>query len=271
MVDQDHNSFSVNKQCKLFKIHRSGLYYKPSKISDEDDKIMKAIDILHVKDPTTGTRRMKVLLQKQGFKIGRHRVRTLMQKMRIRVIYCQPRTTVIDKAKYKYPYLLRGLNVTRKNQVWAIDITYIPMRKGFMYMVAIIDLYSRYIVNWSISNTMDANWVVETVKEAVSIHGMPEIINSDQGSQFTSDEYVNYIKSLKFTKISMDGKGRALDNIFIERFWRTLKYDKINIVIPIDGVELYKTCQDFIEYYNNERLHSSINYCCPKDYYKIAA
>ena len=173
--------------------------------------------------------------------------------------------------KYKYPYLLRGVKAELPNQVWALDITYIPMSKGFMYMVAIIDLYSRYIVNWSISNTMEAKWVVATIKEAVRKYGKPDIINSDQGSRFTSDDYIEYIKSLEHTKISMDGKGRALDNVFIERFWRTIKYEKINIIVPSDGIELFKTCQEFIEYYNSERPHESIEYQSPLQYYRSVA
>jgi putative transposase len=271
MIDKESKELSIVKQCEALKIHRSGFYYEPEVLNDYDDRIMHAIDELHSKDPTLGTRRMKVMLQNRGFKIGRQHVRTLMRKMRIRVIYCQPRTTIIDPAKYKYPYLLRGIKASKPNEIWAIDITYIPMERGFMYMVAIIDLYSRFIVNWSISNTMDSKWVVSAVKEAITKHGKPDIINSDQGSQFTSDEYILYIKSLEHTKISMDGKGRALDNIFIERFWRTIKYDKINIVVPKDGLELYKTCQEFIIYYNNERPHESIDYKPPIKYYKNAA
>lgn len=271
MVNSKSEDISINKQCKTLGIHRSGLYYKPKEVNEEDDKIMHIIDELHLKDPTLGTRRMKVELQNRGFKIGRHRVRSLMRKMRIRVIYCQPKTTKIDPTKYKYPYLLNGLKVSKPNQVWAIDITYIPMAKGFMYMVAIIDLYSRFIINWSISNTMEAKWVIETVKEGVNQHGKPDIINSDQGSQFTSDEYINYIKSLEHTKISMDGRGRALDNVFIERFWRTIKYDKINIVVPENGLGLYEACNEFITYYNHERLHSSIDYKPPVKLYKNAA
>lgn len=271
MVELTSKKLSISRQCDVLQIHRSGLYYKEQGVNEKDLMIMKEIDNLHFKDPTLGTRRMRVMLQRQGVKIGRRHVRTLMQKMRLKVIYCQPRTTISDPTKYKYPYLLRSMKVTRANQVWAIDITYIPMQKGFMYMTAIIDIYSRYIVNWSISNTMEADWVTEVVKEAVRTHGVPEIINSDQGSQFTSDEYINYIKSLELTKISMDGRGRALDNIFIERFWRTIKYDKINIEVPSDGLELYRISKEFIEYYNNERPHESLDYMSPTNYYKNVA
>lgn len=232
---------------------------------------MLEIDKLHTKDTSMGTRRLYRQLQEKGFVIGRAHVRTLMKIMRIRAIYCRPRTTIMDPTKYKYPYLLSNFKIDFPNQVWAIDITYIPMNKGHMYMVGIIDIYSRYLINWSISNTMDAKWVVETVKEAVEKYGKPDIINSDQGSQFTSDEYINYIKSLEHTQISMDGKGRALDNIFIERFWRTIKYEKIHLNPPMDGVDLYNICNDFINYYNYERIHSSLNYKTPNSIYENVA
>ena len=204
MVEKQYKTLSINEQCKILNLHRSGIYYKHQELNEKDDQLMHRIDQLHMMDPTLGTRRMKVFLNSEGFKVGRQHLRTLMQKMRIRVIYCQPRTTIIEAAKYKYPYLLRGIKANRTNHIWAIDITYIPMAKGFMFMVAIIDLYSRFIVDWSISNTMDAKWVVETVSNAVKKFGMPEIINSDQGSQFTSDEYVNYIKS--FADIAFSAK-----------------------------------------------------------------
>lgn len=271
MVDLNTLGVSINQQCKWLNIQRSGIYYKKKQVSEKDLNIMLNIDKLHIKDSSMGTRRISQNLQRMGFNIGRIHVRTLMRKMRIRAIYCHPRTTVIDSTKYKYPYLLSNLNINHPNHVWALDISYIPMKKGHMYMVAIIDLYSRYLINWSISNTMDAKWVVETVKEAVERYGKPDIINSDQGSQFTCDEYVSYIKGLNHTQISMDGKGRALDNIFIERFWRTIKYEKIYLNPPIDGVDLYKTCEDFIHYYNYERIHSSLNYNTPESVFKKIA
>jgi putative transposase len=154
-------------------------------------------------------------LKKKGYKAGRYHVRTLMQIMRLKTVYCKPRTTIIDPAKYKYPYLLRNLDINRSNQVWAMDITYVPMPKGFMYLLAIMDVYSRCIVGWSLSNTMEAEWVVDTLQRTVSTNGKPEIINTDQGSQFTSDEYIDFVKSLETIKISMDGKGRATDNVFM--------------------------------------------------------
>jgi putative transposase len=271
MVNKEIPDISIKQQCRILHIHRSGLYYKPVEMSSKDLEMMLNIDKFHLLDPTLGTRRMMVMLNNEGYSVGRAHIRTLMKKMRIKVMYRRPRTTISDPTKYKYPYLLGNLDVVRANQVWAIDITYIPMKKGFMYLCAIIDLYSRYIVNWSISNSMDAEWVVRVVREAVETHGKPDIINSDQGSQFTSDEYVEYVKSLGSVQISMDGKGRFLDNVYIERFWRTIKYDKIYIYPPSDGLELFKTCQEFVNYYNNTRPHESLDYKQPVVFFKRAS
>lgn len=217
------------------------------------------------------TRRYSAEVTKRGYHLGRQHAKTLMQIMGIAAIYPKPRTTVIDKAKYKYPYLLRGISINAPNVAWGIDISYIPMRYGFMYLTAIIDIYSKFIVGWSVSNTMDATWVVDTLKQAIKQHGAPSYINSDQGSQFTSDEYIEYIKSLKKTEISMDGKGRATDNAHIERFFRTIKYDKLCLNPSNDGAHLYQQCSEFIEYYNQRRGHSSHKYETPNDVYQQVA
>lgn len=271
MIEPDHGPGSICHQCELLGIARSTLYYTPSKRKDKDLQIMEELDRLYIEDPTRGTRRMARELGKKGYRTGRCHVRTLMQVMRLKTVYCRPRTTVMDPAKYKYPYLLRNLDIKHPNQVWSLDITYVPMHRGFMYLVAIMDIYSRYIVGWSLSNTMEAEWVVNTLKEAISIHGKPEIINSDQGSQFTSDEYVDYVKSLDTVKISMDGKGRATDNAFIERFFRTIKYDKIYLEHPTTGKELLEMCTQFINYYNEKRDHSSVGNVPPMEVYRRAA
>lgn len=271
MIDRDQGSLSICHQCELLSIARSTLYYTPSARDDKDLMLMKELDSLYLEDPTRGTRRMAKELCKLGHKVGRHHVRTLMRIMRIKTVYCRPRTTLIDPTRYKYPYLLRNLEINRPNQVWAIDITYVPMQRGYMYLVAIIDVYSRLIVGRSLSNTMEAGWVVNTLKTAISKYGKPEIINSDQGSQFTSDEYVNYVKSLETVKISMDGKGRAIDNVFIERFFRTIKYEGIYLVYPETGKELHQVCEQFINYYNEKRDHSSIGDVPPVEAYRRAA
>ena len=267
----ESNQMSISKQCELLSISRSSLYYKPCATNTMDITIMRIMDEMYLEDPTRGTRRyMDDLALKEIF-IGRDKIRTLMRIMSIAAIYPKPRTTVIDPAKYKYPYLLRGLKIKRANQVWQIDISYIPMASGFMYLCAIIDVYSRFIVGWSISNSMDADWVVSTLKEAVRVNGKPKIINSDQGSQFTSDEYIGFVKSFKSIKISMDGKGRATDNVYIERFFRTIKYDKIYLEPPVDGLHLHKMCEQFIHFYNCKRSHSSIGKVPPIVAYRSAA
>lgn len=271
MVSNEDDQFSMTQQCKMLRIHRSGVYYKPAEASQRDLEIMRAMDALYLEDPTRGTRRYRDDLRQLGHIVGRDKMRSLMRVMGIEAIYCRPRTTVLDPTKYKYPYLLRGIDIVRPNQAWGIDISYIPMRRGFMYLCAIIDIYSRYTVGWSISNTMEARWVVETVEQAVERHGKPEIINSDQGAQFTSEEYVNYIKGLESTKISMDGKGRATDNAHIERFFRTIKYDKLYRFVPEDGRHLYQLCKQFINFYNCKRSHSSIGRVPPLHKYQVAA
>lgn len=262
---------SKTRQCELLNMGRSSLYYEPVKTSALNLSIMRIMDEMYLEDPTRGTRRYQADLALKGIEIGRDKARTFMQVMGIAAIYPKPRTTVIDATKYKYPYLLRGLKIKGPNQVWKIDISYIPMAIGFMYLCAIIDVYSRFIVGWSISNGMNADWVVSTIDDAIKTNGKPQIINSDQGSQFTSEEYTGFIKGLKRIKISMDGKGRATDNSHIERFFRTIKYDKIYLEPPVDGKHLYSICEQFINFYNYKRSHSSIGNVPPIKAYKHAA
>ena len=274
LVDPGLSKLSIVRQCEVLDIHRSGFYYQPRPMREEDLRIMRLMDELHMEDPCRGTRRLVDELLEKGVQIGRDKVRRLMQAMRIKAVYCVPRTTVADKSKYKFPYLLRDLKITRSNQVWALDITYLPIRGGFMYMVAVIDLYSRYILNWSISNSMEAEWVVGMLKEAIALHGKPQIINSDQGSQFTSEEYTALFREggvAEGVKISMDGKGRAIDNVFIERFWRTLKHDHLYLNPPAEGGELYTTCKHFVHFYNEKRKHSKIGKVTPAMRYRMAA
>ncbi len=271
LIDKKDQQLPVCRQCDLLGINRSTLYYTPARASDRDLTLMRLMDEFYLEDPSRGTRRMSKALRNSGYRAGRCKVRSLMQHMRMKTIYAKPRTTVIDPARYKYPYLLRNLKITRSNQVWALDITYIPMPRGYMYMVAIMDLHSRYIVGWSLSNTMESRWVVKTLDEAVRRHGKPGIINSDQGSQFTSDEYIKYVESLETVKISMDGKGRATDNAFIERFFRTIKYDKLYLEVPETVKELHRCCEHFIHYYNQRREHSELDYRPPVTRYMAAA
>lgn len=197
MIDTSCEGLTIEEQCNLIELPRSTYYYSNTGVSSRDLELMRKMDEMYLEDPTRGTRRYSAELSAEGYQIGRDHTRTLMRLMGIAAIYPKPRTTVIDKAKYKYPYLLRNLPIVRNNQVWEIDISYLPMRYGFMYLVAIIDVHSRFIVGWDISNTMEASWVAKTVKKAISKYGKPEIINSDQGTQFTSEVYIDYIKSLE--------------------------------------------------------------------------
>ena len=271
MIDRQESPISICHQCKLLGVARSSLYYTPSKASNKDLQLMEMLDKLYLEDPTRGTRRMSHELQKKGHKVGRCHVRSLMQIMRLKTVYCRPRTTIIDPSRYKYPYLLRNLEIQKPNHVWSLDISYIPMVRGYMYLLAIMDVYSRCILGWSLSDTMEAEWVVNTLRMTVNKYGRPEIINPDQGSQFTSDEYVDYVKSLETVRISMDGKGRAIDNVYVERFFRTIKYEKIYLERPETGNELYHICSQFIQYYNERRDHSSIGNNPPFIIYQSAA
>lgn len=271
MIDRTDTVYSIQTQCNLLSVARSTFYYTSRGVSPADLSLMRIMDEMYLEDPTRGTRRYRDDLLLLGHHVGRDRARSLMNIMGIKAIYPMPRTTVIDKTKYKYPYLLRNLKVDRPNQVWKIDISYIPMRYGFMYLVAIIDVYSRFIVGWDISNSMESAWVVKAIKKAIQNHGKPEIINSDQGSQFTSDAYIGYINSLETVAISMDGKGRATDNSHIERFFRTIKHDCLYLNPSKDGHELFTQCNRFIHYYNEKRTHSSIGKVPPIKVYKRAA
>ena len=223
IVDKDNPKLSVVKQCALLSIHRSGLYYKPCQENQVNFGLMKIIDQQFLNTPFYGVSRMTEHLKKMGYEVNIKRIRRLYRLMDLRAIYPVPKTTQSIKEHKKYPYLLRHLVVSRPNQVWACDITYIPMRHGFMYLVAIIDLYSRFVVNWAISNSLEADFCIQVLKEAILKHGKPEIFNTDQGVQFTCDEFIAVLANNEI-KISMDGKGRAIDNIFIERLWRSVKY-----------------------------------------------
>jgi len=231
---------------------------------------MSILDKQYFKTPFYGVLRLTAMLNNEGFGVNSKRVRRLMKLINWRTIFREPRTTISKKTDYKYPYLLRRLNIERKNQVWAMDITYIPMHTGFMYLTAIIDLYSRYVVRWSLSNSMTVEWCKETVQSAIDKQGNTEIFNNDQGSQFTSEIFINVLNNNDI-KISMDGKGRALDNIFIERFWISVKYENIYFNVYETGVYLYNGLSDYFKFYNNERLHQSLSYATPDKIYNYAA
>ena len=259
---------SIVKQCELLQIHRSGVYYKPKEESDLNLELMRLMDGHYLDHPFKGAVRMHTwLTMDKGYQVSRNRIERLYYKvMGLRAIMPGKHTSRRHKAHKVYPYLLSNLTVDRPNQVWALDITYIPMRRGFMYLVAIIDLYSRYVVNWSVSNTMDTEWCRQTLEEAICLHDKPEIINTDQGSQFTSDTFSGYVISQQI-RLSMDGKGRAIDNAFIERLWRSVKYEKLYLYPPKDGVDLYLSLDEYFSYYNYERRHSGINNQIPNQKY----
>lgn len=269
MINREH-SLSISRQCELLCIHRSGLYYKAVDEREENLKIMRLLDEQYLKTPFYGERRLTRWLRKQHYKINRKRVRRLMELMGWQTLYRKPNTSWKNKQHPVYPYLLKDLNIDRGNHAWGIDITYVPMRRGFMYLCAIIDLHTRYVVNWGISNTMTAEWCCQLVEEGIRLNGKPEIINSDQGSQFTSFEYVDLLDKHQ-VKISMDGKGRAIDNIFIERLWKSVKYECVYLHAFEDGVQLYQGLEKYFRFYNEERLHQSLNYETPGSVYRAAA
>jgi putative transposase len=266
MIDKFTN-LSITEQCDLVSIHRSGFYYVSVGESSENLEVMKLIDAYFLEHPHSGVITMCVYLcMDRGFTINIKRVRRLMRLMGLMAIYPSKRLSIGDKGHKIYPYLLRGLKIERKNQVWATDITYVPMKKGFMFMMAVIDVKTRFILNWSISNTMDADWCTRVLKETIERYGCPEIFNTDQGSQFTSHEFTKVLIDNEI-QISMDGKGRALDNIWIERFWRSLKYEHVYLKPADDGLDLYKGIQQYIHFYNQERRHQSLNKLTPQQSY----
>jgi len=261
---------SIRKQCELLGVSRSQVYYKHSEESSENLQVMRLMDEHYLNHPTYGVFQMQDYLLSCGLIVNHKKVRRLLRKMGIMAIYPKRNLSKLGLAKYIRPYLLRGIEITRPNQVWAIDITYIPMAKGFMYLTAIIDVYSRYIVGWSVFNTLDAENSLTVLLKAIDDYGKPEIINSDQGSQFTCALWIEYLEKENI-KISMDGKRRAIDNIFIERFWRTLKQDYVYLHPATDGAELFTGLKAFFNYYNTKKAHQGIGRITPEKLYKKAA
>ncbi len=265
MVDSEEQ-LSVRTQCEILGVNRSGLYYNTVGETSENLNIMRLLDAHFMEHPTYGVIQMQDHLRDEGYCINEKRVRRLLRKMGIMAIYPQRNLSKLLHRKYIHPYLLRGLPIVRTNQVWAIDITYIPMAKGFMYLTAIIDIYSRYVVGWGLSNTLDADASIKVLNTAISNHGKPEIVNSDQGSQFTCERWISVLKD-NVIRISMDGKGRALDNIYIERLWRTVKRDYVYLNPADDGWELYQGLKSFFNEYNHKKHHQGINRQIPYNLY----
>ena len=259
---------SVSKQCKVLNLERNFLFHSPKGESDENLQIMLLLDKLYFIAPFYGYRKITVWLQNQGYIVNEKRVRRLMKIVNWKTIYRAPKTTISNPEHKKYPYLLKNLKITHKNQVWATDITYIPMKQGFMYLTAIIDLHTRYVLNWDISNTMSAEWCAKILSETIEKHGCPEIFNTDQGSQYTSEIHTKVLKNNDI-KISMDGKGRAIDNIFIERLWRSVKYEDVYLQSYSDGTELNKGLEKYFTFYNEHRFHQSLDYKTPSSAYYL--
>ena len=270
MIDKESNKISLKQQCKLVSVSRSSLYYTKTPFLERinPDVVSKIVEI-YEQLPMYGAIRTYHELQKRGYYLGRDRITKVKKELNLRTFYPEPKTTIRDKSHPIYAYLLKELKITKPNQVWATDIRYIPLRQGFAYLVSIIDLYSRKILSWSLSNTLEKSFCIEALNEAIERYGVPEIFNSDQGCQFTSLEFTKILLNNN-VKISMDSKGRALDNIYIERYWRTLKYEDIYL-------NKYETISDariginkFTNFYNVERLHSALEYKTPDEiYYNI--
>lgn len=268
MVSKDHK-ISVRQQCILLAISRSGLYYQPVKESEENLKIMRLMDAYYLKHPTYGVLRVQDFLFSLSLVVNHKRVRRLLRLMGLMAIYPKKNLSKLGQAKYIRPYLLKGLKIERPNQAWAIDITYIPMAKGFLYLTAIIDLHSRFVVGWGVSNSLDSTSVHKVFKTAILEHGKPGIINSDQGCQFTCKEWIGLLEK-EDVKISMDGKGRAIDNVFIERLWRSVKYDYVYLKPANDGLELYEGLKEYFQHYNYDLPHQGIGRKIPFHLYNKA-
>lgn len=256
----------VKRQAELLELSRSNVYYVPRPLSERDLTLMRRIDELHLQWPFYGSRKLTIELTNEGFTVGRRHVRTLMQRMGIEASYRKPRTSLAARGAYVYPYLLGGLVIERANQVWSADITYLPMAHGFQYLVAILDVASRKVLAWRLSNTMTADFCVEALEDALRRYGPPEIFNTDQGAQFTGDEWLGTLKAAG-VQISMDGKGRWIDNVFIERLWRSVKYEEVYLHAYENGSEARAGLMKYFEFYNARRTHQSHGYRTPDAVY----
>lgn len=265
-IDFDSAGLSVRQQCRLLGIHRSSAYYQPQPESGENLELMRLMDEEHLRHPARGSRQMKDLLEDRGLVVNRKKIQRLMRKMGIEGMSPKRRTTLRNSGHKVYPYLLRGLQIERPNQVWCTDITYIPMRYGFMYLVAVMDWFSRHVLSWRLSNSMDVDFCVEALDEALEL-ATPEIFNTDQGAQFTSREFTRRLLDHDVA-ISMDGKGRAIDNVMIERLWRTLKYEEIYLKEYLTGTDLHKGIGSYFDFYCKERRHQSLDRQTPAEVYR---
>jgi putative transposase len=257
---------SVKRQAELLDVSRASAYYRARPVSARDLKLMRRMDELHLEAPFYGARKITAQLQREGHEVGRRHVRTLMRLMGIEALYRKPRTSIPARGATIYPYLLDNLAIDRPNQVWSSDLTYLPMAHGFMYLMAILDVASRKVLAWRLSNTLTAHFCVEALEEAIRKYGRPEIFNTDQGSQFTSDDWITPLKTAGVA-ISMDGKGRWIDNVFIERLWRSVKYEEVYLRAYTNGTEARESLKIYFRFYNERRLHENLNYATPDEVY----
>jgi putative transposase len=267
LVDHDDPALPIVAQCRLLKVARSTLYYQPVPVSADDLAVMRRMDELYLAHPFYGSRRMAAMLRRDSWGVNRKRVRRLMRLMGLQAIYQKPNTSRQHPEHKVYPYLLRGLIIDRPNQVWCADITYIPMAKGFVYLVAVMDWFSRRVLAWRVSATLETDFCLEALREAMDRHGQPEIFNTDQGAQFTSTDFVGELAGRK-VRISMDGRGRYLDNIFIERLWRSLKYEEVFIKAYGAVIEARRSIGKWLEFYNDERPHQALDYRTPREIFE---
>ena len=265
LIDPSHPELPVIRQCELLDLNRATYYYKSRRDEAFNEHLMRLIDQQYTRAPSYGVPRMTAWLNRQGYPVNHKRVARLMRRMAITAVYPKRRTSIPDKEHEVFPYLLRGLAIERPNQVWCTDITYIRMVKGFIYLVAVMDWFSRYVLSWEMSNTLDAGFCMDALNRAL-LKAKPEIFNSDQGSQFTSKAFLKILKDREIA-ISMDGRGRVFDNIFIERLWRTIKYEEVYLHDYRSPREARQGIGGFLEFYNRERLHSSLGYGTPEEAY----
>lgn len=266
LIDWGHEQLSARRQCELLGLARSSLYYSPASETEQNLRLMRLIDEQYTAHPVLGSRRMTVWLRKQGHPVNRKRVRRLMRQMGIEAIYPKPRLSCPDSSHRKYPYLLRGLAIERPDQVRSADIPYVPMKSGWMYLAATMDWYSRFVVAWRLSNTLDGDFCVQMLQEALCTR-RPEIFNTDQGVQFTATAFTACLESAG-VKVSMDGKGRALDNVFVERLWRTVKYEDVYLRGYEQMPQLHQGLRRYFRFYNEECWHQSLDYRTPLEVYQ---
>jgi putative transposase len=265
MIMREHE-LSITKQAKALRISRGSVYYLPRPVSATDLEIMRLLDRLHLDFPFAGSRMLQGLLAAEGCKVGRRHVKTLMKRMGIEALYRRPRTTKPEPGHRIYPYLLRGMEIVRPNQVWAMDITYIPMARGFVYLAVVLDWFSRRVLSWRVSITMEAAFCVETLEDALALHGKPDIFNTDQGSQFTGTAFTGVLTDNGIA-ISMDGKGAWRDNVFVERLWRSVKYEEVYLRAYDSVSEARASIGRYLNFYNGRRPHSSLDGVTPDQAY----